>query len=156
MFEESVETFIVRWRPFTADVRVFGRVEGNPLLEVEVAGVILQVLERTGPYRAVPGEGRMILNVTTERIEPAGPGRKQIEPTGLSAARITGVVLLREPNMLVVDGGAPLVVGVHEPLDDVVGEGDTVSFEALAPIHGFLMAPERRGSGDGTSKDELM
>ena len=156
MFEESVETFIVRWRPFTADVRLFGRVEGNPLLEVEVAGAILQVLERTGPYRAAPGGARMILNATTDRVEAAGPGRKQIEPTGLSAARVTGVVLLREPTMLVVDGGAPIVVGVHEPLDDGVGEGDTVVFEAVPPIHGFLMPFEPRVPGEGTSKDELM
>lgn len=156
MFEDSVDTFIVRWRPFTADVRLFGRVEGNPLIECEVAGTILQVLERTGPYRAFPGGARMILNFTADRLELMAPGRKQIEATGLSAARVEGVVLLREDNMVVVDAGAPLVVGVHEPLDDEVAAGDSVSFDALPPIHGFLVPAEPRRRDADASKDELM
>lgn len=156
MFEDSVETFIVRWRPFTTDVRVFGRVEGSPLLEVDVAGTILQVLERTGPYRAHPGKARMILNFTADRLEVANAGRKQIEVSGISKARVTGVVLLREENMVVVDGGVPVVVGVHEPLDDHVAAGDVVAFEGLPPIHGFLVPFSAKASGPAGSNDDLM
>lgn len=156
MFEESVESFIVRWRPFTADVRLFGRVEGNPLLECEVAGAILQVLERTGPYRAAPGRARMILNVTTDTLELAPAARKSIEATGISAARVTGTVILREGNMMVVDGGAPVVTGVHDPIPDGIAAGDFVSFVAIAPIHGFLVPTEPRGRQSDVPKDELM
>lgn len=156
MFEESVETFIVRWRPFATDVRLFGGVEGNPLLECEVAGSILQVLERTGPYLASPGKARMILNFTTDRLEVTAPGRKHIDSTGIGKARVAGVVLLREDDMVVVDGGAPVVVGVHEPLADTVAAGDFVTFEGLPPIHGFLVPPDSKGGGAHGSKDELM
>lgn len=151
-----METFIVRWRPFTTDVRLFGRVEGSPLLEVSVGGVILQVLERTGPYRAVPGEARMILNPTAQRLEVVASATKLIEPTGISKARVTGVVILREENMVVVDAGVPLVVGVHEPLDDHVAAGDVVAFDGLPPIHGFLVAGDGKASAPAASQDELM
>lgn len=156
MFEESVETFIVRWRPFTTDVRLFGRVEGNPLLECRVADTILQVLERTGPYRAAPGQARMILNFTAERLEVATGGRKRIEATGISKARVEGLVLLREGNMVVVDGGAPLVVGVHQPLRDGVAAGDFVAFDALPPIHGFLVPQDAKGARRAGSDEDSM
>ena len=156
MFEESVETFIVRGRPFTTDVRLFGRVEGSPLLEVDVNGTILQVLERTGPYRAVPGKARMILNLTAERLEVVGAGSKQIDVTGISKARVSGVVILREENMVVVDGGVPLVVGVHEDLKDHVAAGDVVAFDGVPPIHGFLVPGDAASSGPAGSKDDLM
>jgi hypothetical protein len=156
MFEESVETFIVRWRPFTTAVRLFSRTEGSPLLECEVAGTILQVLERTGPYLSIPGDARMILNITTDRLEVVSARQKRIESTGIGAVRVAGVVLLREEDMIVVDGGAPLVVGVHEPLADSVAAGDFVVFDAIPPIHGFVVSSDARGSQSGASQDELM
>ena len=151
-----METFIVRWRPFTTAVQLFSRTEGSPLLECEVAGTILQVLERTGPYLSAPGEARMILNFTTDRLEVVSARQKRIESTGIGAARVAGVVLLREEDMVVVDGGAPLVVGVHESLADSVAAGDFVLFDAVPPIHGFLVSSDARGSRSRAPDDEQM
>lgn len=147
---------MVRWRPFTTAVRLFSRTEGSPLLECEVAGTILQVLERTGPYLSTPGPARMILNVTADRLEVVGTRQKRIESTGIGAVRVAGVVLLREEDMVVVDGGAPLVVGVHEALADSVAAGDFVVFDAVPPIHGFLVSSDARGDRSGAPEDELM
>lgn len=147
MFEDSLEGFVARWRPYAADAHLFPRVEGSPLLEVRAGGVILQVLERTGPYLSAPGRARVILNPTAQRLErgEAGEaGEARIHVTGLSAIEVEGRVLAREENFVVVDASTPLVVGVEDPLPDDLAAGDWVRFEARPPIHGFLVPVARR------------
>ncbi len=151
MFEDSPESFISRWRPFATRVHVFPRTEGSPLLEIRVGETVLQVLERTGPYLAAPGPWRMILNPMADRIERVPDGedapRRTLAASGISRLEATGVVLERDRQMLVVDAGAPLVVGVLEDLGDEVAAGDAVTFEAQAPVHGFVLpTPVRRGA----------
>lgn len=168
MFEESPEAFMARWRPFATDVQLFPHTEGSPLLECGVAGAVVQVLERTGPYRSTPGPARMILNATAETLEavpddvPAEQRTRLLETVGISRVRVQGRVLSREGNMVVVDAGAPLVVGVHGALPTGVAAGDTVRFEALPPLHGFVLprAPAAAAPAGGgpapTDTDDLV
>lgn len=159
MVEESPETFVARWRPFAARAHLFSRSEGSPLLEIRLAGAVLQVFERTGPYLAPPGPARVIVNPSAERIERADPGAegdgRRIEPLGISRARVHGTVLEREGEMLVVDAGAPLVVVSLEELPDDIAGGDAVRFETIAPIHGFVLPPDPRRDG-ALSTDDLV
>lgn len=156
MFEDSVESFIVRWRPFATGVRLHARGEGSPLLECSVAGTVLQVLERTNPYAAQPGRAHMILNFTAERLTPTDARAKRIEATGVSRAHVEGLVVLREDDMVVVDAGAPIVVGVLEPLPDDLAPGDFVTFDGVPPIHGFVVERAADDARERQPEDELM
>lgn len=143
MFEDSLDGFISRWRKHAAPVRIFSRTEGLPLLECETAGAILQVLERTGPYLAPPGPARAIINVTVGSVEVVTPEDRSLESTGVGQARGCGVIVLRDEPFLVVDVGAPLVVGVEEQLPAEAVVGAWVSFTAVPPIHGFVLNEPR-------------
>lgn len=143
MFEESADGFVNRWREYAATVRIFSRTEGLPLLEAEAGGAILQMLERTGPYLAPPGAARMIINPTAQSVELHYAGRKAIEVGGLGQAHICGEIVRRDDPFLVIDAGAPLIVGVMEPIPDEAVAGTSVAFQSLPPIHGFVL-PEAR------------
>lgn len=148
MFEESPDAFISRWRKHAASVRIFSRTEGLPLLEAETAGAILQMLERTGPYLAPPGPAKMIINPTAERLEIFAAGDsdsqpRKVETTGIGRLRVSGVIVFRDDPFVVVDAGAPLVVGVIEPLPAEAVTGAVVAFDAIPPIHGFVLKEAR-------------
>ena len=143
MFEESVESFITQWRPYAADVTLFSHTEGSPLLECRAAGVIFSVLERTGPYSANIGPAKLILHLTTEYVEEAEAARKITVP-GPSQLKIWGLVVLRQGRMVVIDAGAPLVVGSFAPLPDTLAAGDWVTVTGLPPVHGFLLPKTTR------------
>ena len=144
MFEESVESFITQWRPYAADVTLFSHTEGSPLLECRAAGVIFSVLERTGPYSAEVGPGKLILHLTTEHVEPSEEPTRKITVLGPSQLNVWGLVVLRQGRMIVVDAGAPLVVGSFSPLPDTLAAGDWVTMTGLAPVHGFLLPKTAR------------
>lgn len=144
MFEESPDAFISRWRKHAASVRIFSRTEGLPLLEAETAGAILQMLERTGPYLAPPGPAKMIINPTAQRLEMRDGGgsdaeRQKVEIPGIGRLRVCGIIAFRDDPFVVVDAGAPLVVGVIEPLPTEAVAGALVAFDAVPPIHGFVL-----------------
>lgn len=144
MFEESVESFVARWRSDAAEVQLFPRVENDPMLEFEAGGTVMQALERTGPYLAQAGPGRIIVNATTHAValaEDAGPA---LELTGISRGRARGRVLRCRENFLVVDAGFRLVLGVREPLPEGLAEGAMVVFEIEPPLHAFVLAETRR------------
>lgn len=143
MFEESPEAFISHWRSHAADVNVFSRVEGDPLLEFAVAGVILHALERTGPYLAAPGPARIIINPVTETVELLKGETERIEVTGTSRGRISGRVTHRDDPFLVVEAGAPLVVAVLGSLPAEIREGSHVTFEIQPPVHAFVLPRQR-------------
>ncbi len=146
MFEESVEGFVVQWKPYAARVELFARTEGSPLLECRVNNVIFSVFDRTGPYDAPPGEAQLIINPVTEYVAKTEERRKDIEVVSASRIRARGLVLVRQGRMVVVDAGAPLVVGVFEGLDDDVSLGGWLEFESLAPIHGFVVPVKNRAA----------
>ena len=143
-FEDSIEGFILQWKPYAATVQLFSRTEGNPLLECGAAGKIFHVLERTGPYQVGPGSARIIVSAAAERVEKAAETRKRLEVTGLSKIHAQGPVLLRQQRTVVVDAGVPLVVGVFAGLPDDVAAGDWLEFTSLPPLHGFVVSQVQR------------
>lgn len=144
MFEESPDGFISRWRKHAASARIFSRTEGLPLLEVEAGGSILQVLERTGPYLAGPGMAKVIINPTASSVEVRSNGRRSVEVAGIGKMSGCGEVIHREDPFLVLDVGAPVVLGVVEALPAEAVPGSWVSFEAIPPIHGFVVPEPKR------------
>ena len=145
MFEESVEGFVAQWKPYAARALLFARAEGSPLLECRVDGAIFSVFERTGPYDAPPGEAQLIIHPMTERVKRTEERRKEIEVLSASRIRARGLVLVRQGRMVVLDAGAPLVVGVFEGVDDV-SLGDFLELESLAPVHGFVVPAKSRAA----------
>lgn len=154
MLEESVESFVLQWKPYAASVELFAHTEGSPLLEARVGDTILYVLERTGPYNSPVGRAELIINPVVETVKRAEAGRRRIEPTGLGKMRACGLVLVRERRFVVVDAGAPLVVGVLGSIPAEVALGDWLEFESLAPIHGFVVPP-RRSETTSTSTESI-
>ncbi|MFO7545037.1 MAG: hypothetical protein R6W77_06035 [Trueperaceae bacterium] len=69
MIEDSVDAFVTRWRGHAAEVELFPRHEGSPLLECRAGTALLQLFERTGPYLWRPGPGRVIIHPITEALE---------------------------------------------------------------------------------------
>jgi len=158
MIEDSPESFIQRWRAFAADVRLFARTEGSPLLECMADGVILQLLDRTGPYIAGPGPNRVILNPMVERLAAAEGVDVELEVTGLGELRGAGRVIGGEGRLTVVDCGVPLVIAVMDGDAERFDEGRFVRFESLPPVHGFIVPPTSRSHrrDAGESADEAM
>jgi hypothetical protein len=143
VFEESVESFLTQWRPYAADVILFPRTEGSPLLECRAAGVIFGVLERTGPYTAPVGPAKLILHLNTEAVVSCNVQEKKLEVLGPSRLQATGLIVLRQQQMVIIDAGTPLVVGSFAPLLDTLAAGDWVTVAALPPVHGFVVPTTR-------------
>lgn len=157
MIEESPESFIQRWRRYAAPVELFARTEGSPLMECRFGPAIVQLLERTGPYKAHTGPAQVIVNAMVERLEPAeGEEVRGVEPLGLSRIRVRGEVVAVEPDGVVVDCAAPLVVSLLDPSAPAPAVGSFVSFEALPPLHGFLVTEQRGRGRVEESPDEAM
>lgn len=127
MIEESPETFIAKWREFGVSAELFPRTEGSPLIEALVGGVIFQLFERTGPYLARSGAAHLIVHpVTKKMVLHGGEGHEPgIEITGISSFDAKGTVLKVEGQVVVVDAGLPLVVGLLGPHEEAfqVGSG---------------------------------
>lgn len=144
MVEESPEAFVNRWRRHTAEVELFARTEGSPMLECRSGDLILQLFERTGPYQSRPGTAHVIINPVIEELsvvsgdEPVAP--PQTECLGVSRLRANGTVLERDGRTLVVDAGLPLVVSSFEKLPEAVQAGTNVRLTSIAPVHAFVVA----------------
>lgn len=139
MIEDSVESFIARFKPYAAPVTIFSHTEGSPLLECLFVKTIIQVFERTGPYVSRVGKVRMIVNPNTERLLLSDVTQKQVLVVGTSRLQVNGLVLDRDDDVVIVDVGQPLVVGVLGEVAEPVTAGDWVSFESVAPVHGFIV-----------------
>lgn len=211
MLEDSVDSFVARWRRYAADVELFPRHEGSPLLECRAGTALVQLFERTGPYLWRPGAARVIIHPIADTLEvlteplvpgagtaggaprpgppatmgPSTPGTaattgpstpgppattgtstpgtaavplvtapgeatrtQQIAPSleveGVSRLRATGRVTERDGNVVVVDAGVPLVVGVIDEMPAAVVAGAWVRFRNRAPTHGFVLDDDRR------------
>ncbi len=144
MFEESVESFITQWRPYAADATLFPHTEGSPLLECRAGSAIFGVLERTAPYAAPSGPAKLIVHLTTEQVALSEARERRLEVLGPSRLRATGLVILRQGRMVVVDAGAPLVVGSFGALPEQLAAGDWVEVFGLAPVHGFVVTKTAR------------
>ena len=144
MIEESIESFITQFRAYAAPVEVLSRTEGSPMLECVVGQHVLHLLERTNPYEAQPGQRQIIINPTAASVEASDDTRKQLNPTALSELSAVGLVLERQEEALIIDAGVTLVVNMFDPIPESFIAGDWVSFQSLAPIHGFYVPPTKR------------
>lgn len=144
MFEESVESFTSRWRKQAAHVYIFPRVENDPLLELEAAGVIFHALERTGPYLPSVGPGHVIVHALTEQADLLDDPATRMEVTGIAGARISGRITHVEAPFLVVDAGFPVVTGIlAEDFSQYEVDG-FVAFNVLPPLQAFVMVDSVR------------
>lgn len=139
MIEESVEAFIVRYKPYAATVELLPRVEGSPLLECYTGKQVLRLFERTNPYLAKPGKVRLIINPSAEHLTASDTPHKALRTVALGQLAINGLLLERERHSAIVDAGLPLVVTTFEPIDEGLSIGDWVRCLTLIPIHGFVL-----------------
>ncbi len=165
MIEDSVEGFIARWRTYATGATAFARAEGSPLLEVAIGNTVLQTLERTGPYGAPTGPIRLILHAMTDALAPAASEERSLNAVGLGRLELTGIVVAREGAVTVVDAGAPVVVGVddgraggYDVLDEEIDGpeiGAWVTCSSMAPLHAFVLPPERARSAVPPPDDQV-
>lgn len=157
MIEDSVEGFVARWRGHAVRATAFARAEGSPLLELGIGEAVVQTFERTGPYLAPTGAVRVVLHAMTHGFDPAAPDERRLEGAGLGRLELAGAVIERDGALVVIDAGHPVVVGLDDPAGEAVppGVGAWVSCVSLAPVHAFVLPPERT-SVVGVPTDELV
>lgn len=147
MVEDGMDSLVARFAAHAATLEVSARVEGSPLLECVSDDLILHLFERTGPYVAPRGPARVIVQPETASLTRLEPGaeapERRVEVVAVSVVHVQGIVTVRDDPFVVVDAGIPLVVSVDEVPDDV-REGDAVRFKSRAPLHGFVLPPERK------------
>ncbi len=147
MVEDGMDSLVARFAAHAATVEVSARVEGSPLLECVTDDLILHVFERTGPSLAPRGPARVIVQPETASLTRLEPGpeapERRIEVVALSVVHVQGIVTVRDDPFVVVDAGIHLVVSVDE-VPDGVRVGDAVRFQSRAPLHGFVLPPERK------------
>lgn len=147
MLEESVEGFVARWRAHAARGTAFARLEGSPLLEVALGETVVQLFERTGPYDAPAGPVRLVVHGVATRWSLDGSEGPSLAALGPARLRVSGRVVERDADVVVVDAGVPVVVGLM-PADDgpsLPEAGDWITCETLAPAQAFVIRePVRR------------
>ncbi len=144
--EDSVEGFILHYRPYAATVELLPKTEGSPLLEVIANHKVLHLLERTAPYGAKPGKAQVIVNPMAQTLYKSNEAVKNINVPALSKMRVQGVVLEVFPQTAIIDAGVPLVVSLLEDFPNDIALGDYITFESLSPIHGFVVLKEEQRS----------
>ncbi len=142
MFEESVESFTARWRKAAAEAYIFPRVENDPLLELEAAGVIFHAMERTGPYLPSVGPGHVIVHALAEDAQVLEAPVAHMEVTGISRARISGRITHVEAPFLVVDAGFPVVTGILSQDFSKYRVDAFVAFDVLPPLQAFVLVAD--------------
>ncbi len=139
MIEDSVESFILQYKPYAITAEIVASNEGNPLIECVVQTKVLHFLERTAPYLSAAGKRNIILNCSTEALSICSEPQKSFEVTGLSKLKARGLVLEQHGENLILDAGITFIVSSFtEPSS--VAVGDWVEFECIAPIHGFVLS----------------
>ncbi|HSG63403.1 MAG TPA: hypothetical protein VLD39_00310 [Gammaproteobacteria bacterium] len=154
MIEEGPDAFVQRWRAYAGDATLFARPEGSPLLEASLGGTVVQLLERTNPYLAVPGRARLLVNASATLVARDEGAERDLSVPLRGSLNGCGTVLEREGRLVALDAGWPVVVALPDDAD-APSEGETIRFEAAAPIHAFVLPPERRTpSNPGREVDE--
>ena len=147
LMEDSVEGFMLHYKPYAASVEVLPKTEGSPLLEVVVAGQkVIHLLERTAPYVSKPGKAQVIVNPMTQTLIKSDEAVKSITIPALSKVRVQGVVLEVFPDAAIIDAGVTLVVSLLEEFPSDIALGDFISFDSLSPVHGFVVQKEEQRS----------
>jgi hypothetical protein len=122
---------------------LYPQIEASPLLEVRVGGRVVYLFDRTGPYSAVNGEALMIVNPMVDRLIVAETQEADLNVLGVSRLEGVGRVVAVEPNHVVLEARALLVIGVLDDSWRKVKVGDWVGFSSLEPVHGFFVKSVR-------------
>ena len=157
MFEESVEGFIARWKAHGAAGIAFARFEGSPLLEVAFGDTVVQLFERTGPYLAPAGEVHLIVHAVASSwsIEADGAAG-HFESIAPARLRLAGRVLEREGDLLALDAGVRVVLGLEAPAGAALPEvGNLIRCDTLAPAQAFVL-PRPTQRAPVASTDDLV
>ncbi|GGS35301.1 hypothetical protein [Deinococcus knuensis] len=138
--ETSEQEFTARFGAFAADGTLYPQREGSPLLEFAAGGRVLYLFDRSGPYAALPGPGRVVVHgVLDPQGTLAAPGGPEtLAVLGVSGVEGVGRVLAALPGALVVQARLPLVLGSFGPLPEVP-VGGWLAFRTLPPLHGFVV-----------------
>lgn len=145
MIEDGPDAFVKRWREYASDAVLFARAEGSPLLEAELGGTVVQLLERTNPYLACPGAAVLLVNPTAALIEVTEEASPELVVPTRGALAGRGRVVAADGHIVVVDAGTPIVLACEDvPQQDVTETGAWVRFEAAPPIHGFVLSAGAR------------
>ena len=144
MIESSPEEFTERHRQYAARGLIYPQPEGSPLIEFVAGGRVLYLLDRCGPYAALPGQASVIVNGVLsgwERLDGPPPGGEQLSLLGISGLEGVGQVLALPRGgaaTAVVRARLSLVLSAYAPLSGLV-VGDWLSFATEAPLHGFVL-----------------
>ncbi len=144
MLEDSVENFVLQWKPYAAAVQIYPKIEGSPLLECFASGRVFYLFERTSPYESSLGTRQVIVHPVAESLELIKATTKEINITGISQLQAKGLIVYRSKHIVVIDAGIPLVVGSLEALTDEVVTGEWLEVTSIEPVHGFVIPSERK------------
>jgi hypothetical protein len=143
VLEHSTIEFLEHFKGHAARVFLYPQIEASPLLEVRVGGRVVYLFDRTGPYGAVNGEALMIVNPMVDTLVVTENRVMDLNVVGVSKLEGVGRVVAVEPNHVVLEARAPLVVGVLDDSWRKVKLGDWVQFSSLEPVHGFFVKSVR-------------
>lgn len=141
---------MARWRAHATEGVAFARAEGSPLLEVALGDAVVQLFERTGPYEAPVGPVRLVVHAVAAHWsleEAAAPSLAALGPARL---RVVGRVVDRDDDLVVIDAGVPVVLGL-DPADGAAPRpepGFWLSCETLAPAQAFVLRERRPAATD--------
>ena len=139
VLEHSTIEFMEHFKAHAARVFLYPQIEASPLLEARVGGRVFYLLDRMGPYAAVNGEAMMIVNPMVDSLANSEIPEADLRVIGISKLEGVGRVLAVEPNHVVLEARAPLVIGVLDDSWRKTRVGDWVSFSSLEPVHGFFV-----------------
>ncbi len=139
VLEHSTIEFLEHFKAHAARVFLYPQIEASPLLEVRVGGRVVYLFDRTGPYSAVNGEALMIVNPMVDSLSVVETQEADLNVLGISRLDGVGRVVAVEPNHVVLEARALLVIGVLDDSWRKVKVGDWVEFSSLEPVHGFFV-----------------
>ena len=143
VLEHSTIEFLEHFKAFAARVFLYPQIEASPLLEARVGGRVVYLFDRTGPYSAVNGEALMIVNPMVESVAIAETQEADLNILGVSKLEGVGRVVAVQPNHVVLEARALLVIGVLDDSWRKVKVGDWLKFSSLEPVHGFFVKSVR-------------
>lgn len=139
VLEHSTIEFLEHFKAHAARVFLYPQIEASPLLEARVGGRVVYLFDRTGPYSAVNGEALMIVNPMVETLISTTSQEADLNVLGVSKLEGVGRVVAVEPNHVILEARALLVIGVLDDSWRKVRVGDWLGFSSLEPVHGFFV-----------------
>ncbi|MFN3267457.1 MAG: hypothetical protein ACK41E_11540 [Deinococcales bacterium] len=139
VLEHSVSEFIEQHKAYAVRVQIYPQTEASPLLEIKLAGKIVYVFDRVGPYVANTGKALMIVNPMVQTLAQTQTREQELHTVGVSRLEGIGQILAVLPHHVVLEASARLVIGVLDESWRKLKAGDWVAFSSLEPVHGFFV-----------------